>query len=371
MEKIKLVFVLNNFLIGGVEKFILDLIKNLNHEVFDLKIVSIMGDGPLQKEFEEIGIPIFFSGPKKFPNNIIKKLFWLICVPFNILRLTLFLKKEKADIIVNSMYKADIIGFFSSKNAKSVSIQHDIVEINPVLRYLKTKALKKTEKIIAISNNAKDFLVNFFHADSSKIEVIYNGIDFERFLALQKKDDEWNPVFGIVARLEKIKGHIYLLRALNKLKQEKKYPEFLFIGDGKERKKIESFLEKNNLNNVKILGFKKDIGDFMKKIDVFVLPSLSEGLGISLIEALVAKKLVIGSNIGGIKELIKDKETGILVKPADADSLYEAINWVLENKTDAIKLRNSSFDWINKNRNLFDIKEVCKKYSQTFKEISK
>ena len=93
---------------------------------------------------------------------------------------------------------------------------------------------------------------------------------------------------------------------------------------------------------------------------------MSEGLGIAILEALVAKTLVIASNVGGIKELIKDKETGILVKPANTDDLYKAIKWVLENKEEAIKLREKSFEWINKNRQLFDIKEVAQKYSEIF-----
>jgi len=89
---------------------------------------------------------------------------------------------------------------------------------------------------------------------------------------------------------------------------------------------------------------------------------LSEGLGIAILEALVAKKLVIASNIGGIKELIKDNKTGILVEPANVDDLYKAIKWVLENKEEAIILRDASFEWINGNRQLFDIQDVSKKY---------
>jgi glycosyltransferase involved in cell wall biosynthesis len=358
-------------LIGGVEKFLLDLIKNLNRKKFDITVVALSGSGPLYEEFRKNDIPIFFSSSKKIPNSIIKKLFWLFSTPVNFLRITLFLKKEKPDIIINSMYKADIFSLFYQKKEKVISIQHDMAEINPFLRYLKIRALRKNNKIIAISNNVKDFLINFFHVDSSKIEVIYNGIDFEKFLSLQKNDDKWQPVFGVIARLEKNKGHIYLLDALKRLKDEGKYPQFIFIGDGKERTEIECFLRKYKLNNVEMLGLRENIEDIMKKIDVFVSPSLSEGLGISLIEALVAKKLVIASNIGGIKELIKKDQTGILVEPTNIDDLYSSINWVLENKEKAISLRNLSFSWINKNKHLFDIKNVSEKYSQIFDELIK
>ncbi|MFA5360547.1 MAG: glycosyltransferase family 4 protein [Candidatus Paceibacterota bacterium] len=141
-------------------------------------------------------------------------------------------------------------------------------------------------------------------------------------------------------------------------------PEFIFVGDGVERENLENFVEENNLSSVKFIGEVLDVGKYLKQIDVFVFPSLSEGLGIAILEALVSKKLVIASNVGGIKELIKDKETGILVEPANVDDLFKAIKWVLENKEEAIKLRQQSFEWINKNRALFDIKNVAQRYSE-------
>jgi len=165
--------------------------------------------------------------------------------------------------------------------------------------------------------------------------------------------------------LDEIKGHIYILKVLKKLKNEGvKLPKFIFVGDGPERENLEYFAKENNLLNVKFVGEVLNVGQYLKQIDVFVFPSLSEGLGIAIIEALVAKKLVIASNIGGIKELIKHNETGILVEPTNVDDLYKAIKWVLENKEKAIKLRNASLDWVNKNRHFFDIKEVSKKYSE-------
>jgi len=188
-------------------------------------------------------------------------------------------------------------------------------------------------------------------------------VDFEKFSSFQKSDNNCDPVFGIIARLDKIKGHIYILEALKKLKNERvKLPEFIFVGDGFERENLENFVRENNLSNVKFVGETLNIGQYLKQMDVFVFPSLSEGLGIAILEALAAKKLIIASNVGGIKELIKDKETGILVEPANINHLYKAIKWVLENKEEAIILRNASFDWVNENRWLFDIKNVSKKY---------
>jgi glycosyltransferase involved in cell wall biosynthesis len=367
MQKKKIVFIWNNFLIGGTEQILLDLLKNLDRNKFDVTIITILGSGVMEEEFKQLGYSIFFAGSKKYPSSLILKIIWFLSIPFILLKLVIIFKKINPDIIITSLYQSDILGYLANIgfNKRMVSIQHDMVKKTSVIRWLKIKAFKNADQIIAISNDVKQFLIEHFKVSSSKIEVVYNGVDFDKFLSYQKSDDQWKPVFGIIARLDKIKGHIYILEALQKLKKEGvKLPEFIFVGDGVERENLENFVKENNLFNVRFVGETLDIGQYLKQMDVFVFPSLSEGLGIAILEALVAKKLIIASNVGGIKELVKDRETGILVKPANIDDLYKAIKWVLENKEDAIKLREKSFEWINKNRHLFDIREVSKKYSE-------
>jgi len=367
MEKKKIVFIWNNFLIGGTEQVLLEILKSLDRSRFKASIITILGSGPMESEFKKLEFPIFFAGPKKYSSSLLFKTIWILSIPFILLRLIVFLRKIKPDVIITSLYQSDILGYWMNFcfNKKLISIQHDVVRINPIIRWLKIKALKKANKIIAISNEVKVFLQEYFKVSASKIEIIYNGVDFEKFSSFQKLDNNWKPVFGIIARLDKIKGHIYILEALKKIKSEGiKLPEFIFVGDGPERKNLEISAEENDLTNIKFVGEVIEIGKYLKQMDVFVLPSLSEGLGVSLIEALVAKKLIIASNTGGIKELVEHNKTGILVEPTNIDDLYKAIKWVLENKNEALKLRTASSEWINENRRLFDIRDVSKKYSE-------
>lgn len=365
MENKKLVFIWNNFLVGGTERILLDILKNLDRSQFKVYIITVLGSGPMESEFRKLECPIFLAGPKKYSSSLFFKVIWILSIPFILLRLIVFLRKINPDIIITSLYQSDILGYWASfsLNTRLISIQHDIVRINSIIKWFKIRALRNTTKIIAISNEVMEFLIKYFKVPDSKIEVIYNGIDFDKFLSFQKADKDWEFVFGIIARLDRIKGHIYILKSLKRLKKEGiKLPKFIFVGHGSERENLECFAKKNDLSNVKFVGEALDVGEYLKQIDVFVFSSLSEGLGISILEALVAKKLIIASNVGGIKELIKDNETGILVEPANINDLYKAIKWVLENKEEAIKLRNASFEWINKNRYLFDIKDVSKRY---------
>ncbi|MFA5392088.1 MAG: glycosyltransferase [Candidatus Paceibacterota bacterium] len=370
MENKKIVFIWNNLLIGGTEQVLLEILKNLDKSRFKANIILILGSGSMESEFKKLEFPIFFAGPKKYFSSLLFKVIWILSLPFIFLRIMVFLEKINPDVVITSLYQADILGIFAAWLCgvkRRIIIHHDVVRINPIIRWLKIKALQKANKIIAISDEVKIFLIEYFKVSASKIEVIYNAIDFEKFLCFQKSDNDWEPVFGIVARLNKIKGHIYILEALKKIKNEGvKLPAFIFVGDGPERKNLEIFAEENDLTNIKFVGETLEIGEYLKQMDVFVLPSLSEGLGVSLIEALVAKKLIIASNIGGIKELIKHNKTGILVEPANSDDLYKAIKWVLENKNEALKLRTASFEWINKNRHLFDTRDVSKNIANIY-----
>ena len=365
MKKKKLVFILNNFLIGGTERVLLEIIKNLDRDKFEINIIAVFGSGPIKVEFRKLGIPIFFAGPKRYSSSLLFKIIWVLCIPLILLRLIVFLRKINPNIIITSLYQSDILGSWASfgLDTKLISIQHDIIKISPTIKWFKMGSFKKASRIIAISNEVKKFLVDYFKIPVSKIEVIYNGIDFDKFLSFQKIDKDWKPIFGIIARLDEIKGHIYILKAFKKLKNEGvRLPRFIFVGDGSERENLEHFVKENDLLNVEFVGEVLGVGEYLKQIDVFVFPSLSEGLGVAIIEALVAKKLIIASNVGGIKELIKHNKTGILVEPTNVDDLYKATRWVLENKDEAVRLRNASFKWINENRHLFDIKNVSKKY---------
>lgn len=363
---------MNNFLLGGVENFILELIKKLDKNKYQISVISIMGGGTLLFEFNEINIPIFFAGPKNYPNSLFSKILWIFSLPIIIVKLVFLFQKVKPELIINSMYKADILTYFSCFcfKAKIISIQHDMIQLNPLITWIKQKALKKTDKIIAISNCVKDFLINYFKTDPSKIEIIYNGVDFNYFSKYHKSSKEWVPVFGTIARLDKVKGHIYLFEAIKKIRDKNiGKPKFIFVGDGSEKEKINFFIKNNRLENIEMVGEKKEIGEYMRKIDVFILPSLSEGLGVSIIEALTAGKLVIASNIGGIKELIHHRKTGILFSPGNSNSIFETIKWILQNKKEAIALKEKSWIWIKEKKDDFDISNVAKKYSLIFEEL--
>jgi len=365
----KITFIINNFLVGGTEKFLYDLIKNLNKEKFDIRIITVWGSGPLKGDFRELGLPIYFAGPQKCPHSIFAKIFLPFCI---ILRLIVFLKKNKPDIVITSLYQADVFGIFSSWFAgveKRIFIQHDVKAFASFPKIVKKFfAINLSTQIVANSCATRDFLISYWKIPKEKITVISNGIDvhkIEQGIKTGYPADE--VVFGIVGRLESVKGHIFLLEALKLLKENHGlFPKMLFIGDGSLRQQLEEFIKENGLNNIQITGIALDVVEKLKLVDVLIMPSLSEGFGLVALEGLFAHKIVLASDLPAIRELIVDKKNGLLFKSRDSQELANILYQLLSDPIFYQDIKKRVGEWIYKERGNFDIRNTTLQYEKLF-----
>ncbi|MFI5323867.1 MAG: glycosyltransferase [Thermodesulfobacteriota bacterium] len=171
-----------------------------------------------------------------------------------------------------------------------------------------------------------------------KIQVVHNGIILENYSSIRdnihandiygplKENRREFPIVLTIARLDKQKGHKFLLKAARDVPSTL----FVFVGDGPERENLENEALELGLNDrVIFLGRRNDISALLDGCDLFVLPSLFEGLPLSIMEAMAAGKPVIASDIGGIDELIINGNTGYLTPPGDPQALATAINMLL------------------------------------------
>ena len=190
---------------------------------------------------------------------------------------------------------------------------------------------EKAKYIFTISQYNKMYLMDRFHLQENKIKVIYCGIILEHYQGISFKHQklEGRVTLLTVARLRPVKGHKYLLHALNLLRKKINFKFDLFLaGDGSELDFLKDLTAELNLTNmVHFLGnqSQSQVCDLLQKCDYFVLPSVSEGLPIVLLEAMASNRLVIAPNVNGIPELVVDNETGLLFEPANSDSLAFAI----------------------------------------------
>ena len=186
---------------------------------------------------------------------------------------------------------------------------------------------QKVDGVIAISRKIVELLVQA-GVDPEKIRLIYSGIDLRRFEPAASDCGVQNEeiVVGMAAVLEERKGHRFLLEAARQLKAQGCRIQYYLAGEGSLRKSLEEMSSRLGLKeNVRFLGFVADMPAFLSKVDIFVLPSLFEGLGVSVLEAMAAGKPVIASRVGGLAELVIDAVTGFLVGPGDIEGLAGAI----------------------------------------------
>lgn len=182
-----------------------------------------------------------------------------------------------------------------------------------------------TDGVVAISRAIGD-LLEHAGVEPRKIRVIHSGIDVGPFAAAAARSRPLPRIVGTTAALVERKGHDYLLEAAALLERQGVRLEYRFAGQGRERKALEALAARLGVSErVRFVGFVGDIADFLESVDIFVLPSLFEGLGVAILEAMAAGLPVVATRVGGIPEIVEDGTTGLLVPPRDAAGLAAAI----------------------------------------------
>jgi len=369
MQNLKILHIISKLPIGGVENQLLLVLKNYNREKFQPFVCSLSDKGEIGKEIEKIGIKVFALNKLKhtFDSSIIKD----IC---NIIKI------EKIQIVRTHQYHANFYGRIAAKKSKVpciVASVHNVYTRDKKLhrRIINRFLARFTDKIIAVSEEVKRDILKYDKIPEDKVQVIYNGVDQNAFNESFDKEQVKKklginpdfPVIGTVGRLTEQKGHIYLLQAISKLKN--KFPDIkvLIVGDGPLMEELKSYANSAGLsNNVIFTGFRRDIPALLAVMDIFVFPSLWEGLPNALIEAMAAGKAIIATKLPQIREVLDSDELGILVPPKDINAISESITFLLKNREIAknmgILVRNKAFS-------CFNIKNTVKLYEELFEKI--
>ena len=167
-----------------------------------------------------------------------------------------------------------------------------------------------------------------------KVSVIANGIDFSPLLTVEdnasRREFGSDLTIGIVGRLARQKGHTFLFAAARGILEKFPGARFVVIGEGPDRKSLEVMAADLGItNSVCFAGYRGDMPNVYAGLDLMVLPSLDEGLPMTLLEAMAAKRAVIASAVGAVPEVIEHGQNGLLVQPGKADDLEQAILLVL------------------------------------------
>ena len=193
-----------------------------------------------------------------------------------------------------------------------------------------------TDRIITLTGREKKDHLRCHIAGEAKFAVIHSGVELSRFSNVpadggEMKDRLGIPkgtfVVGTVGRLTHIKGHKYLIDAARKILLTRPDMTFIFLGDGELMNDLKAQAASSGIyDKVKFLGWREDVAEVMSTFDLFVLPSLNEGMGKVLVEAMAIGKPIIASHVGGISDLVKNEENGLLVPSEDAEAIARSIS---------------------------------------------
>ena len=199
-----------------------------------------------------------------------------------------------------------------------------------------------TDKIVALTNRERDEHLEEGIASIEKYVIIHSGVMLDRLMNMsvdikagKKKygiPQDCNVV-GVIGRLVPIKGHKYLVSAAKNIIKESHNTVFVFVGDGYLDSSLKRQAESIGVRkNIIFTGWRKDAVEILDLFDILVLPSLNEGMGKVLVEGMALGKPIVASSVGGIINLVKNGENGILVPPGDSDALGDAILQLIKNK---------------------------------------
>lgn len=334
--------------VGGITSYLFTLSRQYiarGHRVF----VASAG-GAREIEFEKLGVTVF-RAPLRTKSEVNPKVF---CAVPGFLK---FIKEQKIDIIHSHTRVTQVLGQVLSwfSGVPYVSTCHGFYK----KRWFRLLFPSWGKAAVAISAPVKDHLVRDFRMPEDRVYLIRNGVDLEAFYELtdeRRAEARKNfqitrsSVLGMVSRLADTKGHDVLINAMPIIL--KKFPDtLLFIaGEGKMEAKLKQQVVDMNLEgHVHFAPVFNPSGRILSLFNIFVMPSLDEGFGLSGMEAQVVGLPVVASDVGGIPTFVQHEKTGLLVPPGDVAKLAEAIIRVLEDKDLARRLGRQAREFIHQN----------------------
>lgn len=298
--------------------------------------------------------------------------------PVTIFQMAKLMRKRNIDIVLTNMDKElRISGIASRFGGKPIVFSRRGID-TPLKNKLHYRFTYNSlaDVIVANSESTKNTLVsNAPWLDADRIHVIYNGIEPDWFQNHRTKDLRKSlgipanaVIIGFVGRLNVQKGIVYLLDAFKQVAAKHENAHLLIAGQGDLEATIRAFADQKGLaGRIHILGFRKDTPDIMRTINMLALPSLWEGFGIVLIEAMAAGKPCITTQISSMPEIVIHEKTGFVVPPKDATQLAEAISKLIQNPGMEKKMGESGKKVVDEK---FTLNRMIESYESLFFEVT-
>ena len=325
----KVVICVPSLAIGGAERFAVDLALTVDVNRFKV-IVAITRtnvESFLKQQLEQNHIHIVDLAAKEYPMMLWKQL--------------RFLKKEKPDVV--HAQTGSILHMMLSCKLCNVPLRLYTVHNEAYLLYGNSKFKKAVYKMgffffkfkpIAICPMVKQTLIEDMGISENRIVVVNNGVDTKRFVPAKTNRDDGVTRIISVGTLYWIKNQLMMIRVISELHNLGYKVELTLLGDGEDRKKIQNMIKENKAESyVFMLGSKKNVEEYLKQSDIYVSASKTEGLSLSILEAMACGLPIVASDAGGTKDIVKDGVNGFLFRVDDEDGMKEALQKLIQDKT--------------------------------------
>jgi len=366
----KILYIITKSNLGGAQRYVYDIATNLPNDEFE-PVVALGGNGPLREKLKLAGIETIHIPFLERDLGIFKELPAFVAI-------TQIIWKLKPEIVHLNSSKAGGLGALAARmcnflirlshllNPKHYTLNPSRIiftahgwafkekrgtVVKKIIEYSSWLTIFLCHKTIVVSADDMEKVKNFLFVQP-KIKLIHNGIGKQTFLEKtearkiiaekigQRLNDKefW---IGTVAELHKNKGLEYAITAIKTITQESTgnqqnnigNPAYVIIGGGEERKNLEKITSENNLTNtVFFTGEYPDGSELLKAFDLFILPSLKEGLPYSVLESGSAGLPTIATNVGGVSEVIEDMKSGIVIKARRPKEISDAITFLFAHK---------------------------------------
>jgi sugar transferase (PEP-CTERM/EpsH1 system associated) len=318
---------------GGLEKMVVSLLLSLDPATYKARVICYDRLGTLAACLERAGIGVWL-----LERNPGVDLAYLV-------RLIRQLSSEPVDLLhlhnPTAFFYGAVSGWLAGVPAVVYTDHGRDLQSSSRNRLTHRFLSGRVDQVVAVSESVRRHLVEREGVPAARVMVIRNGISGDAFKGPNRRHEvraelrlrEDQPVVGVVGRLDPVKNHALLMRAMKRILDRLPAVRLLVIGDGPLRVELEALATSLRIkDHVAFLGNRADVPELLSAIDLFVLPSVSEGLSLTLIECCAAGKPAVATDVGGNREVVMQGETGLLVPSEDEKALAVA---VLDLLTDA------------------------------------
>jgi glycosyltransferase involved in cell wall biosynthesis len=341
-KKIKILRIISRLAVGGSTYHSIVLTAHQDREVFDCVLVRGREgerEGSMLEFARQKGLKSICYIPEMGREISLKRdivAFW---------KLFRLIRRERPDIVDTHQSKAGALGRLAALVAGTKVTIHTIHghvfydffgKLKSSLIVLVERLLaRRSSLLVAVSENVRKEVLAFGVGTPEKVITIPYGIELDKYLCIDgHRGDlrrelglsEREVVIGNVQRLVPTKGHRYLFRSIQLLKESAPEVRFVIAGDGEMRGELEQLAENLGLKErIYFLGFREDVDNIYADSDALIFPSLTEGAPFAIIEALASARPVVATDVGGISELIDEGQCGFVVPAKDPRALAEAL----------------------------------------------